>query len=183
MGSWKTPDSGLTQQQVQQRIELGHVNELPPTSGRSVWDIIRANVFTRINCILAVLFAVVLYTGSIVNGAFGLLIIANSIVGIIQELRAKRTLDKLSIVGRAKPMVIRDGEPAREIDRESVVLDDLIEVGPGDQIVVDGILRYASDVAVDESSLTGESDAVDKSVGDMVYSGSSVVVGSARPPR
>lgn len=180
MGSWKTPDSGLTQQQVQQRIELGHVNELPPTSGRSVWDIIRANVFTRINGILAVLFAVVLYTGSIVNGAFGLLIIANSIVGIIQELRAKRTLDKLSIVGRAKPMVIRDGEPAREIDRESVVLDDLIEVGPGDQIVVDGILRYAPDVAVDESSLTGESDAVDKSVGDMVYSGSSVVVGSAR---
>lgn len=180
MGSWETPDSGLTQQQVQQRIKLGHVNELPPTSGRSVWDIIRANVFTRINGILAVLFAVVLYTGSIVNGAFGLLIIANSIVGIIQELRAKRTLDKLSIVGRAKPMVIRDGEPAREIDRESVVLDDLIEVGPGDQIVVDGILRYASDVAVDESSLTGESDAVDKSVGDMVYSGSSVVVGSAR---
>lgn len=180
MGSWKTPDSGLTQQQVQQRIELGHVNELPPTSGRSVWDIIRANVFTRINGILAVLFAVVLYTGSIVNGAFGLLIIANSIVGIVQELRAKYTLDKLSIVGRAKPLVIRDGKPAREIDRESVVLDDLIEVGPGDQIVVDGILRYASDVAVDESSLTGESDAVDKSVGDMVYSGSSVVVGSAR---
>ena len=180
MGSWETPDSGLTQQQVQQRIKSGQVNELPPTSGRSVRDIIRANVFTRINGILAVLFAVVLYTGSIVNGAFGLLIIANSIVGIVQELRAKYTLDKLSIVGRAKPMVIRDGKPAREIDRESVVLDDLIEVGPGDQIVVDGILRYASDVAVDESSLTGESDAVDKSVGDMVYSGSSVVVGSAR---
>lgn len=180
MGSWETPDSGLTQQQVQQRIKSGQVNELPPTSGRSVRDIIRANVFTRINGILAVLFAVVLYTGSIVNGAFGLLIIANSIVGIVQELRAKYTLDKLSIVGRAKPMVIRDGKPAREIDRESVVLDDLIEVGPGDQIVVDGILRYASDVAVDESSLTGESDAVDKSVGDMVYSGSSIVVGSAR---
>lgn len=180
MGSWETPDSGLTQQQVQQRIKSGQVNELPPTSGRSVRDIIRANVFTRINGILAVLFAVVLYTGSIVNGAFGLLIIANSIVGIVQELRAKYTLDKLSIVGRAKPMVIRDGKPAREIDRESVVLDDLIEVGPGDQIVVDGILRYASDVAIDESSLTGESDAIHKSVGDMVYSGSSVVVGSAR---
>lgn len=180
MGSWETPDSGLTQQQVQQRIKSGQVNELPPTSGRSVRDIIRANVFTRINGILAVLFAVVLYTGSIVNGAFGLLIIANSIVGIVQELRAKYTLDKLSIVGRAKPMVIRDGKPAREIDRESVVLDDLIEVGPGDQIVVDGILRYASDVAIDESSLTGESDSIHKSVGDMVYSGSSVVVGSAR---
>lgn len=180
MGSWETPDSGLTQQQVQQRIKSGQINELPPTSGRSVRDIIRANVFTRINGILAVLFAVVLYTGSIVNGAFGLLIIANSIVGIVQELRAKYTLDKLSIVGRAKPMVIRDGKPAREIDRESVVLDDLIEVGPGDQIVVDGILRYASDVAIDESSLTGESDAIHKSVGDMVYSGSSVVVGSAR---
>ncbi|WP_297451624.1 HAD-IC family P-type ATPase [uncultured Corynebacterium sp.] len=180
MSSWETPDSGLTQEQVQQRIKSGQANELPPTSGRSVRDIIRANVFTRINGILAVLFAVVLYTGSIVNGAFGLLIIANSIVGIVQELRAKYTLDKLSIVGRAKPMVIRDGQPAREVDRESVVLDDLIEVGPGDQIVVDGILRYASDVAIDESSLTGESDAIHKGVGDMVYSGSSVVVGSAR---
>ncbi|MDO5030534.1 MAG: HAD-IC family P-type ATPase [Corynebacterium sp.] len=180
MGSWETPDSGLTQQQVQQRTKEGLVNELPPTSGRSVWDIIRANVFTRINGILAVLFGVVVYTGSIVNGAFGLLIIANSIVGIIQELRAKHTLDKLSILGRAKPMVIRDGQPASAIDRESVVLDDLIEVGPGDQIVVDGVLRYASDVSVDESSLTGESDPVDKQVGDMVYSGSSVVMGSAR---
>ncbi len=177
--SWETPETGLTRSQVEQRRREGKVNHLPPTSGRSVWDIVRANVFTRINAILAVLFAIVLYTGSIVNGAFGLLIVANSAVGVIQELRAKRTLDRLSIVGRAKPMVIRDGAPAAELDREQIVLDDLVEVGPGDQVVVDGVVRAAQDLSVDESSLTGESDPVYKNVGDPVYSGSSVIAGGA----
>lgn len=177
--SWETPETGLTRSQVEQRCKEGKVNHLPPTSGRSVWDIVRANVFTRINAILAVLFAIVLYTGSIVNGAFGLLIIANSAVGVIQELRAKRTLDKLSIVGRAKPSVIRDGAEAQEIDREAIVLDDLVEIGPGDQIVVDGVVRSGRDLSVDESSLTGESDPVYKRAGDTVYSGSSVIAGSA----
>ena len=174
-----TPPTGLSEEQVRQRRRDGQVNDVPPTSGRSIWDIIRANVFTRINAILAVLLAVVIYTGSIVNGAFGLLIIANSAVGVIQELRAKRTLDRLSIVGRAKPMVIRNGNSAVEIDRAEVVLDDLIEVGPGDQIVVDGVVRAGQEVAIDESSLTGESEPVVKAVGDSVYSGTSVVSGDA----
>lgn len=176
--SFTTPIAGLTTEQVRQRREVGLVNDLPPTSGRSVLDIIHANVFTRINAILAVLLAIVLYTGSIINGAFGLLIIANSIVGIIQELRAKRTLDRLSIVGRAKPMVIRDGKPAREIDREEIVVDDLIQVGPGDQIVVDGDVLECKGLEIDESSLTGESDPMSKHKGDEVFSGSTVVAGS-----
>lgn len=176
--SFTTPATGLSTDQVRQRREAGLINDLPPTSGRTVWEIIRANVFTRINAILAVLFSIVLYTGSIINGAFGLLIIANSIVGIVQELRAKRTLDKLSIVGRAKPMVIRDGEDAREIDREHIVVDDLIQVGPGDQIVVDGEVLDCSGLEIDESSLTGESDPVSKHKGDEVFSGSTVVAGS-----
>ena len=172
-----TGPGGLTAAEVAQRRREGRVNELPPTSGRSVWDIIRANVFTRINAILAVLLAIVLWTGSWMNGAFGLLIIANSIVGVVQELRAKRTLDKLSIVGRARPMVIRDGAPPAEVDREDIVADDLIHVGAGDQVVVDGVLRSCSGLAVDESALTGESEPVHKSVGDPLYSGSHVVAG------
>ena len=172
-----TGPGGLTAAEVAQRRREGRVNELPPTSGRSVWDIIRANVFTRINAILAVLLAIVLWTGSWINGAFGLLIIANSIVGVVQELRAKRTLDKLSIVGRARPMVIRDGAPPAEVDREDIVADDLIHVGAGDQVVVDGVLRSCSGLAVDESALTGESEPVHKSVGDPLYSGSHVVAG------
>ena len=173
-----TPPEGLTPEEVRDRIRRGLVNELPPSSGRTVTQIIRANVFTRINAILAVLFAIVLSTGSIINGAFGLLIIANSIIGIIQELRAKRTLDRLSIVGQARPRVIRDGGGSREIARDEVVLGELIEVGAGDQIVVDGIVRSDNGLEVDESMLTGESDPVDKSVGDQVFSGSAIVAGS-----
>ncbi|MEJ6019835.1 HAD-IC family P-type ATPase [Corynebacterium sp. H113] len=176
--AYTTPSCGLTSAEVQQRIKDGHVNELPPTSGRTVGQIIRANVFTRINAILAVLLSIVLFTGSWINGAFGLLIIANSIIGIIQELRAKRTLDKLSIVGRARPLVIRDGKSAAEVDREDVVVDDLIQLGPGDQVVVDGIVRSARGLDVDESPLTGESVPVHKSVGDPVYSGTHVTSGA-----
>lgn len=175
--AFHTGPGGLTAAEVARRRKAGRVNELPPTSGRTVADIIRANVFTRINAILAVLLAIVLWTGSWLNGAFGLLIIANSIVGVVQELRAKRTLDRLSIVGRARPLVIRDGAPPVEVDREEIVVDDLIQVGAGDQIVVDGVLRSSSGLAVDESALTGESEPVLKSVGDPLYSGSHVVVG------
>ncbi|WP_448852534.1 HAD-IC family P-type ATPase [Corynebacterium sp. 335C] len=167
----------MTSAEVADRTRRGLVNELPPSSGRTVGQIIRANVFTRINTILAVLFGIVLFTGSIINGAFGLLIVANSIVGVVQELRAKRTLDRLSIVGRARPRVIRDGGPAREIDREEVVLGELVEAGAGDQVVVDGVVRSARGLEVDESMLTGESDPVAKSEGDEVFSGSAVVAG------
>ncbi len=177
--SFVTDSQGLTQRQVDERRKAGKVNHLPPTSGRTVGQIIRANVVTRINGILAVLFAIVAYTGSWVNGAFGLLIIANSSIGIIQELRAKRTLDKLSIVGRAKPMVIRDGADAKEIDREEIVVDDLIQVGAGDQIVVDGVARDVAGLEVDESPLTGESEPVFKQAGDEVFSGTYVIAGSA----
>jgi cation-transporting ATPase E len=169
--------AGLTADQVAERVTAGQVNVVPDRSGRSVLDIVRANVFTRINAILGVLFIIVMTTGSIINGAFGLLIIANSGIGIIQEIRAKRTLDALAIVGQTRPMVRRDGVAA-EIDPGEVVLDDIIELGPGDQIVVDGETVEAGALDVDESLLTGEADAVVKSVGDPILSGSFVVSGS-----
>jgi len=167
---------GLTDAEVAQRIADGKTNDLPARAARSVSDIVRANVFTRINAILGVLFIFVLATGSSINGLFGLLIIANSVTGMIQELRAKQTLDKLAIVGQAKPLVRRQGV-VRELLPGEVVLDDVIELGPGDQIVVDGVVVEESNLEVDESLLTGEADPIDKDAGDQVMSGSFVVAG------
>src|SRR5262245_41053953 len=116
---------GLSDSEVAQRVADGKTNDVPTRAARSVADIVKANVFTRINAILGVLLIIVLSTGSVINGAFGLLIIANSGVGIIQELRAKRTLDRLAIVGQAKPLVRREGG-TREIVPNEVVLDDVI---------------------------------------------------------
>ena len=175
--STAAPERGLTADEVAQRVADGKVNDMPDRSGRSVGDIIKANVFTRINAILGVLFAIVVFTGSLINGLFGLLIIANSGIGIIQEIRAKKTLDKLAIVGQAKPRVRRDGE-VTEIPPNEVVLDDIIEIGAGDQIVVDGEVVESYVLDVDESLLTGEADPIDKSAGDKVLSGSFAVSGA-----
>ncbi|MFF0635778.1 HAD-IC family P-type ATPase [Nocardia sp. NPDC004151] len=171
------PALGLTSAEVEQRRRDGLTNDVPERASRSVKDIVRANVFTRINAILGVLFIVVLATGSIIDGMFGLLIIANSAVGIIQEIRAKNTLDKLAIVGQAKPMVRRDGQ-ATAVTPQEVVLDDIIELGPGDQIVVDGEVIETELLEVDESLLTGEADPIDKTRGAQIMSGSFVVSGS-----
>ncbi|MFT4225947.1 HAD-IC family P-type ATPase [Micropruina sp.] len=170
-------DPGLSPAEVADRVAGGQRNDLPPRSGRSAADIVRANVFTRINGILAALLICVLATGSWINAAFGLLIIANSAIGIIQELRAKKTLDSLAVVGEARPRIRRDGS-AREYSREEIVLDDLIEVGPGDQIVVDGVVTESDYLEVDESLLTGESDPEPKMPSSEVLSGSFVVSGS-----
>jgi len=174
------PVRGLTSAQVAQRVAAGQVNVSADKTGRTVGQIVRANVFTRINAMLGVLFALVMLTGSWKNGLFGLIIIANSGIGIIQEVRAKRTLDRLSIVGQATPTVRRDGV-AVQVAPEAVVADDIIELGPGDQIVVDGQTVESVALDVDESLLTGvtgEADPVDKAVGDQILSGSFVVAGS-----
>ena len=113
--------TGLSPDEVAERVASGRVNTLPPRSGRTTADIVRANVFTRINAILAVLLVIVRTTGSWINGAFGLLIIANSAIGIIQELRAKHTLDSLAVVGEARPRIRRDGV-ARDHARDEIVL-------------------------------------------------------------
>ncbi|KAB7761316.1 HAD-IC family P-type ATPase [Mycolicibacterium mucogenicum] len=169
--------SGLSDADVAQRVAAGQTNDVPTRAARSVSEIIRANVFTRINAILGTLFLIVLATGSVINGLFGLLIVANSAIGIIQELRAKQTLDRLAIVGQAKPLVRRQSGTAERPAGE-VVLDDVIELGPGDQIVVDGIVLEAANLEVDESLLTGEADPIDKGTDDTVMSGSFVVAGS-----
>jgi len=168
---------GLSDAEVAARIAEGKSNDVPSRASRSVADVVRANVFTRINAILGVLLLIVVATGSLINGLFGLLIVANSGIGIIQELRAKKTLDSLAIVGQAKPCVRRQSGTANLAPNE-VVLDDVIELGPGDQIVVDGELLEAAACEIDESLLTGEADLIAKNVGDPVMSGSFVVAGT-----
>jgi cation-transporting ATPase E len=168
---------GLSDADVAQRVADGLTNDVPARAARSVSEIVRANVFTRINAILGTLLIIVLSTGSVINGLFGILIVANSAIGIIQELRAKRTLDELAIVGQAKPLVRRQSGTCARLPSD-VVLDDVIELGPGDQIVVDGEVVEEANLEVDESLLTGEADPMAKDAGDEVKSGSFVVSGS-----
>lgn len=168
---------GLSRAEVAQRVAAGKINKLPPRTGKTVGNIIRSNLFTRINAILGVLFALVLTTGSWINGAFGLLIVVNSAIGIVQELRARATLESLSLIGEEHPVVIRDGQK-QEIPQEQLVLDDLIYLQTGKEIVVDGEVLEAEYLAVDESMLTGEADPVLKQPGDEILSGSFVLVGT-----
>ncbi|MEY8567520.1 HAD-IC family P-type ATPase [Corynebacteriaceae bacterium 7-707] len=179
-GTTEMPLTGLSAAEVSRREVEGRTNTVARSTGRSVWQIIRANVFTRVNAILGVLCVIVLSTGSWINAAFGLLIIANSAVGVVQELRAKRTLANLRIVGETRPTVLRDGERLT-VHQSEVVVDDLIVLRSGDEIVVDGTLVVVADsgFSVDESQLTGEADPVRKGVGDEVLSGSFVTGGTA----
>jgi cation-transporting ATPase E len=168
---------GLTAAQVADRVAAGQTNDVPARASRSVGEIIRANVFTRFNAIVGVLFAIILVIGPIQDGLFGFVIIINTLIGVVQELRAKRTLERLAIIGEARPIVRRDSR-AVEVSPHAVVLDDVIELGPGDKIVVDGVVLAAAGLEVDESLLTGESDPVHKEPGDPLMSGSFVTVGT-----
>ncbi|MFC6062764.1 HAD-IC family P-type ATPase, partial [Streptomyces ochraceiscleroticus] len=167
---------GLTAAEVAERVTRGEVNDVPVRSSRSTADIVRANVLTRFNALIGALFAVILVIGPIQDGLFGFVIVANTGIGIIQELRAKRTLDRLAVVGESRPTVRRDGT-ATEVHSSEVVLGDLIELGPGDKVIVDGEVAEADGLEVDESLLTGEADPVLKRPGDPVLSGSFVVAG------
>ena len=169
-------ERGLTSAAVAQRVSEGRVNDVPVRASRSVGEIVRANVLTRINAILLVLFVIVMSTGSLLDGLFGGMIVVNSVVGMVQELRAKRTLDRLTIVGQARPRVRRD-DAVVELAPTGVVADDVIEVGAGDQVIVDGEVLEAHGLEVDESLLTGEADPLLKQPGDAVMSGSFVVAG------
>ncbi|GGX88983.1 HAD-IC family P-type ATPase [Streptomyces anandii] len=167
---------GLTHAEVAERVARGQVNDVPVRSSRSLAEIVRANVFTRFNAIIGVLWLITLFVAPIQDSLFGFVILANTGIGIIQEWRAKQTLDSLAVIGEARPTVRRDGN-ATEIGTSEIVLDDVIEIGPGDKVVVDGICVEADGLEIDESLLTGEADPVVKRRGDHVMSGSFVVAG------
>ncbi|MGW6289752.1 HAD-IC family P-type ATPase, partial [Streptomyces sp. NPDC055107] len=171
----RRPD-GLSSAEVAERVARGEVNDVPVRSSRSVTEIVRANVFTRFNLIIGVLWVIMLFVAPIQDSLFGFVIVANTGIGIIQEWRAKKTLDSLAVIGEAKPTVRRDGVAA-EISTSEIVLGDLVELGPGDKVVVDGTVAEADSLEIDESLLTGEADPVIKRAGDPVMSGSFVVAG------
>ncbi|MER7403989.1 HAD-IC family P-type ATPase [Streptomyces sp. NPDC000070] len=169
-------ETGLTTAEVAERVERGQVNDVPVRSSRSTVDIIRANVFTRFNAIIGVLWLIMLVVAPIQDSLFGFVILANTGIGIVQEWRAKKTLDSLALIGEVRPTVRRDGASG-QVSTSEIVLDDLIEIGPGDKVVVDGVCVEADGLEIDESLLTGEADPVVKRPGDQVMSGSFVVAG------
>ncbi|WP_326694595.1 HAD-IC family P-type ATPase [Streptomyces sp. NBC_01766] len=168
--------TGLTTAEVAERVARGEVNDVPVRSSRSTAEIVRANVFTRFNAIIGVLWVIMMFVAPIQDSLFGFVIIANTGIGIFQEYRAKKTLDGLAVIGEAKPTVRRDGVPG-EISTSELVLGDLIELGPGDKVVVDGETVEADGLEIDESLLTGEADPVHKKPGDPMMSGSFVAAG------
>jgi cation-transporting P-type ATPase E len=173
------PTRGLTAAQVAERVARGEINDVPEAPTRTVAQIVRANIFTRFNAILGAMLAIILVVGPIQDALFGFVLIANAAIGIVQELRAKRTLDALTVLTAPKARVVRDGEVV-ELTVSQVVLDDVLEVAAGAEIVVDGVVVAGAGLEIDESLLTGEADPVDKAPGDEVLSGSFVAAGSGR---
>jgi cation-transporting ATPase E len=174
-----TPDTGLTSAEVAERVRLGQTNAEGAPTSRSTGEIVRRNVFTFFNGLLLVLLVAILVFGQLRDALFGIVLFLNMAIGIFQELRAKRTLDRLSLIAAPKVRVVRDGAVG-DVPVAGVVVDDLIELRAGDQIVADGAVTAASSMEVDESLLTGESRPVYKNPGDRVMSGSFCVAGTGR---
>ena len=175
-----TPDprQGLTAAQVQQRVEEGLQNIVTDDSSETVGKIIKSNVLTYFNLIFFVMALVLLYEGSYNNLTFLGVVIINTVIGIVQEVKSKRTLDQLKLVTAPETDVIRDGH-LQKIPSDQLVLDDIAVFHAGDQICADGVVCSGM-VTVNESLVTGESDEIKKQPGDPLLSGSFVVSGKAR---
>ncbi len=168
---------GLTDTQVAERVDAGLANITPEARSRSLTDIVRANTFTWFNGLIGSLWILMLLVAPPQDALFGLVIVFNTAIGIIQEYRASRELSKLSLIGAVRPTVLRDGKQI-EVGLEDVVRDDLILLSLGDQLIVDGEVVTSSGLEIDESLLSGEADPSEKSPGEPAMSGSFVVAGS-----
>lgn len=167
---------GLSTAEVAERVAAGQTNAFVQDTSRSVWSIVRANVLTLFNGIILACFIVLFAIGRWQDALFGFSAIANAVIGSVQEYRAKRALDRLALLNAPHARVMRDGSEA-EISLDDVVLDDTLVLRAGDQVPADGLVSGSRGLQVDESMLTGESDAVEKEIGDRVLSGSVVVAG------
>jgi cation-transporting P-type ATPase E len=172
------PIQGLTSTQVAERVARGESNAFKARVGRSYWDIARDNIFNLFNIVLFSLLVIVLFFGDYATVLFaGFSVVTNSLLGMYQEIAAKRKLDKLAALAAADIKVYRDGK-LTHVPMHNLVKDDVIPVEPGDRLVVDGRVQHSDAMEMDESQLTGESDAVMKEGGAPVYSGSFCVAGS-----
>jgi len=172
-------DRGLTEAEAAERARRGQGNDLPDAPSRTLGQILRANLLTPFNALLGGLLVVILVVGPLQDALFGLVLLANAATGIVQELRAKRSLDRLAVLNAPRARVVRDGR-VREVAVGQAVLGDVLELRPGDQVVVDGKVLAAAGLEVDESLLTGESDPVVKRPGAELLSGSFVAAGGGR---
>ena len=168
---------GLSEEQVNERVEQGLVNEVSKGSNKTILSIFLKNIFTFFN-IMFILITILLLSANapIMSFSFLFLIIINTVIGIFQEIRTKITIDKLSLQSAPNATVIRNGEKL-EVKLDQVVLDDIVFLSPGKAIPTDCILEHG-EIEVNESQLTGESVPVRKNVGDTLYSGSFVVSGN-----
>lgn len=168
---------GLTAAEVAERMADGRVNLTPAAPVRTVGQIVRANVLTPVNAIIGALLAAILVAGYPGDALFAGVIVCNSLIGIGQELHARRVLNRLVVMSMPRARVVRDGR-SEELATEAVVADEICELRPGDQVVVDGEVVHSTGLEIDESLLTGESDPVEKDPGDVVLSGSFVSAGA-----
>ena len=167
---------GLTSAEVAERRLDGRGNEVEIATSRPLSVIVRTNVFTRFNAILGVLLAVIIVVGPFQDALFAFVLVLNTLIGVGQEVRAKRTLDRLALISAPRVRVWRDGSVVETAVRDLVV-DDEVDVARGDQIPLDGVVLDGV-LELDESLLTGESDPVTREAGDEVYSGSFVSSGT-----
>lgn len=171
--------NGLSSADVTERVRGGLTNLVSNASGRSLWDILRANVLTLFNAIVAGSFVLLLVLGQWQDALFGFAAVGNAIIGVVQEYRAKKSLDRLAVLNSPHARVLRDGA-IQDIPTAEVVLDDVILLFAGDQVPADATVYDAHGLEIDESLLTGESNPVDKTPGTEVLAGSSVVGGQGR---
>ncbi|HYM96611.1 MAG TPA: HAD-IC family P-type ATPase [Candidatus Sulfotelmatobacter sp.] len=169
--------AGLSAAEVAARTARGEVNDVRLPGSRPIKEILRANFFTRFNALLGALLVVMLMVGPLQDALFGLVLLANLVIGISQELRAKLTLDRLAVLKTVRASVVRSGT-CHELPVSQLVVDDCIELHRGEQVPVDGVALAAQGLEVDESLLTGEAQPVSKQAGDQVLSGSFVTAGS-----
>lgn len=166
---------GLTSEEVRKRIDNGQTNHTDISTQKTVGQIVKSNLLTYFNLIFLILTVLLCIVGSFRNLTFLPVIIGNTVIGIFQELRAKKTLDKMSMLNAPHSIVVRDGEQ-QQIQSEELVKDDIIILSAGNQICADATVLSGS-ISVNEALLTGESDEIKKKSGDRLMSGSFVVSG------
>ena len=167
---------GLTTEEVKIRVCKGNVNTIPKPPSRTLGEILRANIFTSYNMINLSLAVVVLLSGSFKNAFFAIIVIANIIVGAFQELKAKKILEKLSVISEKRVEALRN-DSLNDINVQEIVLDDILRLRAGEQILVDCEMVKDNEIEVDESMITGETDPILKTKGDKLLSGSFVTSG------
>lgn len=177
---WDTPiGTGLSGEAAEQRVRAGLGNTVSDQSSRSLWQILRSNVLTLFNGIVAGSFALLLLIGEWQDALFGFAAVGNAVIGVVQEYQAKRSLDRLAVLNRPTARVLRD-DIVQDVARADLVREDILMLRGGDQLSADAVVLESQGLQLDEALLTGESDPIDKAPGSEALSGSTVLAGLGR---